>query len=157
MVMPYAAHDGIDPPAGWLFCLGQAISRSTYASLFATLGGTWGQGDLSTTFNLPDFRDRALIGSGGDWANGVLVGEKTHTLTDAELAAHNHGGDTGPPSQSLNNLMKDMGGAGNVAWVAGSNMAGQPMDHTHAIPTDGGGQPHNNIPPSAAVQWIIKT
>lgn len=49
-------------PAGWYECYGQAVSRTTYAAGFAVLGTTWGAGDASTTFNLPDLRGRALFG-----------------------------------------------------------------------------------------------
>lgn len=49
-------------PAGWLLCYGQAVSRATYATLFALLGTTWGAGDTTTTFNLPDLRGRAMFG-----------------------------------------------------------------------------------------------
>jgi microcystin-dependent protein len=55
---------GATAPAGTLLCYGQAISRTTYAGLFAALGTAHGAGDGSTTFNLPDLRDRATIGKG---------------------------------------------------------------------------------------------
>lgn len=51
-------------PAGWLLCFGQAISRAANAALFAAIGIVWGSGDGSTTFNLPDYRDYALVGKG---------------------------------------------------------------------------------------------
>lgn len=54
------------PPAGYLECDGSAVSRATYATLFAAIGTTWGVGDGSTTFNLPDFRGEFLRG----WDNG---------------------------------------------------------------------------------------
>ena len=50
-------------PAGWLECNGAAISRTTYPLLFSAIGTTWGAGDGSTTFTLPDFRHRVLAGS----------------------------------------------------------------------------------------------
>lgn len=52
------------PPSGWLICDGSAISRSTYAVLFAIIGTTYGTGDGSTTFNLPDIRGRVPVGLG---------------------------------------------------------------------------------------------
>lgn len=64
-------------PAQWYACYGQAVSRATYAAAFAVLGTTWGSGDGSTTFNLPDFRGRALFGldnMGGSAANRVTSG-----------------------------------------------------------------------------------
>lgn len=59
MVMPYA---GSTAPNGWLICDGSAISRTTYADLFAVIGTTYGAGDGSTTFNLPNFTNRVIQG-----------------------------------------------------------------------------------------------
>lgn len=55
---------GAAAPTGWLLCQGQAVSRATYADLFAIIGTTYGEGDGSTTFNLPDMKGRTVIGSG---------------------------------------------------------------------------------------------
>jgi hypothetical protein len=68
-VMPYA---GSTAPSGWLLSYGQAISRSTYATLFAAIGTTYGVGDGATTFNVPDLRGRLVAGQddmGGTSAN----------------------------------------------------------------------------------------
>ncbi|HEY4029961.1 MAG TPA: phage tail protein, partial [Caulobacteraceae bacterium] len=54
-VLPYA---GLTVPAGFFLCNGQAVSRTDNAALFAAIGAAWGAGDGSTTFNLPDLRDR---------------------------------------------------------------------------------------------------
>lgn len=51
-----------EPPRGWLWCAGQAVSRSTYPALYLAIGDTWGAGDGATTFNVPDFRGRVPIG-----------------------------------------------------------------------------------------------
>jgi microcystin-dependent protein len=99
---------GTSAPNGWLFCYGQAISRSTYSALFTALGTTYGVGDGATTFNLPDARGRVVAGRddmGGSSANrltdqtgglngdtlGATGGAETHTLTAAQHAAHTHG------------------------------------------------------------------
>lgn len=99
-------------PSGWLVCDGQAVSRVTYAAMYAGLGGAaspWGQGDGSTTFNVPDLRGRAMVHKGvatGD-ANattrnlGSLYGSEKHALATAELAAHSHTGATGGSNESL--------------------------------------------------------
>lgn len=97
------------PPAGWLLCDGSAVSRTTYATLFGIIASTFGSGDGSTTFNLPDYRGRVPIGAGtgtGGGASGTgkptggsaltarvvagWAGEETHVLTTAELASHSH-------------------------------------------------------------------
>lgn len=55
-------------PVGWLLCDGRPVSRTTFARLFAVVGTTWGAGDSSTTFNLPDMRFKAPIGAGSNAA-----------------------------------------------------------------------------------------
>jgi microcystin-dependent protein len=88
--------------AGWLYCDGTAYSRTTYAALFAAISTTYGPGDGSTTFNVPDRRGVVGVGVGsvgsnqapsftigGVYGNGVL-GEAVHTLSQAELAPHYH-------------------------------------------------------------------
>ena len=86
--------------SGWLLCYGQAISRTTYSALYAAIGTTYGAGDGSTTFNLPDCRGRVLAGADnmGGVAAGRLTGytiavaggEQTHTLATTEMPSHNH-------------------------------------------------------------------
>lgn len=100
---------GSSTPTGWLLCSGQAVSRSTYAALFDAIGTTFGSGNGSTTFNLPDYRGRVGAGRdnmggsstnrlttssngfGGD-ANslGATGGSQSHTLTEGQLPSHNH-------------------------------------------------------------------
>ena len=86
-------------PTGWLMCDGTAVSRTTYSALFTAISTTYGVGDGSTTFNLPDMQGRVAIGAGTGRNNadagsltartiGTYEGEETHTLTEAELPAH---------------------------------------------------------------------
>lgn len=101
------AYAGSAAPAEWLLCGGQAVSRTTYANLYAALGTTYGSGDGSTTFNLPDLRGRVLAGKdnmGGTSANrltdqsggvdgdglGNVGGDETHTLASGEMPEHSH-------------------------------------------------------------------
>lgn len=103
-VLPFA---GSTAPDGWLECYGQAVSRTDYAALFAVIGTRYGEGDGSTTFNLPDLRGRAVFGKddmGGSAASrvteavsgitGTTLGE---TGGDQRLQQHNHtvSGNTG--------------------------------------------------------------
>lgn len=77
-------------PTGYLVCDGSAVSRTTYAALFAVIGTTWGSGNGSTTFNVPDFRGRTAIGSGtgtGGNATAHALGSKGG---DEALQAHSH-------------------------------------------------------------------
>lgn len=107
-VLPFA---GTTAPTDYLLCYGQAVSRTTYAGLFAVIGTTYGAGDGSTTFNLPDLRGRVIAGQddmGGTSANrltnqsggvdgdtlGATGGAETHTLTEAQMPSHTHGSGT---------------------------------------------------------------
>jgi microcystin-dependent protein len=92
-------YGGSTAPAGWLLCDGSAVSRTTYANLFAVIGTTFGAGDGSTTFNLPDLRGRSPLGAGQgsgltSRALGQKIGAETHALSINEMPTHNHGGST---------------------------------------------------------------
>jgi microcystin-dependent protein len=82
-------------PTGWLLCDGTAVSRTTYAILFAVISTTYGIGNGSTTFNLPDLRSRLPIGYNSGDANvnvlGKTGGANSKTLSTTEMPAHNHG------------------------------------------------------------------
>lgn len=84
-------------PTGWLLCDGTAVSRTTYAALFAVISTTYGVGNGTTTFNLPNLKGRVPVGKdSADSAFDVLGetgGAKTHTLTTSEMPSHTH---TGP-------------------------------------------------------------
>lgn len=109
-IVPYA--DETPTPSGYLLCDGAAVSRTTYADLFALLGTVFGAGDGSTTFNVPDLRGRVIAGTddmGGTSANrltapagntgqtlngdtfGAAGGSETYALVEANLASHTHG------------------------------------------------------------------
>jgi len=75
------------PSSNWHLADGTAISRSIYATLFTLIGTTFGVGDGSSTFNLPDYRDRMSIGAGSTYGIGATGGEATHTLTNSEVPA----------------------------------------------------------------------
>jgi microcystin-dependent protein len=85
MVAPFAM---ATPPAGWLVCNGSAISRTTYARLFNVIGTTWGSGDGSTTFNLPDCRGEFVRGA--DLSRGLDPGRVVGTSQDFAMQGHLH-------------------------------------------------------------------
>ena len=91
---------GNTPPANWLICNGQAVSRTTYSALFALVQGTYGVGNGSTTFNVPNFSGRfPTYGTAG-----AVGGSNTTSITTANLPAHNH-----PASASVSVSLNDPG------------------------------------------------
>lgn len=90
---------GSAAPTGYLICDGSAISRTTYAALFTAIGTTYGTGNGSTTFNLPDLRQRVPVGkyTSGTFTNlGATGGAENITLSTANLPSHTH--DVNPAS-----------------------------------------------------------
>lgn len=150
MITPYG---GSSAPSGWLLCNDQAVSRTTYAALFAVIGTTYGVGDGSTTFNVPDFRGRVPVGL--DAANVNLAaadamgeegGEEDHTLTAAEsgVPAHSHV------------MQMSTYTAGSSYPLGGVDSAGtdKSTDDNSAAAASAG---HNNLQPYSTVNYIIKT
>ena len=93
-------YSGSTAPTGWFLCNGANVSRTTYLALYNIVGVTYGTGDGSTTFSLPDFQGRVPVGSGtgtGLTARtlGAKGGEEAHALTVAEMASHTHTASTG--------------------------------------------------------------
>ena len=78
---------GAAAPTDWLFCYGQAVSRATYAALFTAIGTTYGVGDGSTTFNLPDMRGR--LAAGKDDMGGTAASRMSVTLTGTKASTSN--------------------------------------------------------------------
>ena len=87
VVITYA---GSTAPEGWLLCDGSAVSRDTYATLFDVIGTTYGVGDGSTTFNVPNLSGRVVIGPSQSHALGSTGGSETVTLVESELPSHSH-------------------------------------------------------------------
>jgi microcystin-dependent protein len=154
-VIPFA---GTVSPSGWLLCYGQAVSRVTYGTLFAAVGTTYGTGDGSTTFNVPDLRGRAVAGKddmGGSAASrltnsgtgnpgvngsalGAAGGADRHQLTIGQMPAHTH-------SIVYNNSI----GAAASGVILGSN-SGSSTGST------GGDQAHPNLQPTLVLNYIIR-
>jgi len=95
-VFPFAGGTSPDPPTGFLRCDGAAVSRTTYAALFAAIGTAFGAGDGTSTFNVPDMTDRFPAGAGATvlghvGGSATLVGSTAgHALTVPELPSHSH-------------------------------------------------------------------
>lgn len=146
-VMAYAAATA---PTGWLLCDGTAVSRTTYSTLFGVIGETHGQGDNSTTFNLPDYRGRFLRGVDGATARdpnaatrtamntGGNTGDNVGSIQDDEFEAHTHSEAATTPILGPANV----GAGGYVVGTAGT--------------TGSAGGSTETRPKNAYVTYIIK-
>jgi microcystin-dependent protein len=153
-------------PFGYLLCNGAAVSRSTYSALFAILGTAYGSGDGSTTFNVPDFRDRFPVGAGttysanstGGSANATLVSH-THTATSTD-AGHTHNIQVSNLSgASVDDRLAGSGADYGIANVndSGTNVKSSTASITTTISTEGSSGTNANLPPYLGVYFIIKT
>lgn len=179
------AYAGSTAPTGWLLCAGQAVSRTTYADLFAIVSTTYGSGDGSTTFNIPDLRGRVAAGKddmGGSAASrltsttitsgattlGNNGGAQTHTLTEAQLASHTHiqnahSHEVG--ADGLGRMYQQAGGGSLSGWgftTGGDAVIAtwlRTMSAFQTTPTNqstGSNQAHNNVQPTIILNYIIK-
>lgn len=102
-------YGGSSAPSGWIVCDGSAVSRTnaTYGRLFAAIGTTYGVGDGSTTFNLPNLKGRVPVGFDSTQTEFDTLGEtggaKTHALTSAEMPSHTHVQDAHTHVQNAHN------------------------------------------------------
>ena len=176
MVMPFA---GTSAPTGWLLAFGQNVSRTTYADLFAAIGTTYGSGDGSSTFTLPDLRGRVVAGQddmGGSSGNrltnqtggldgdtlGATGGAETHTLTVSQLASHSHtlsggiktivqGGSSFSTGLDKRAYTTNQGQSANGTF----NSSDTSMDN-FSVASNGSGAAHNNVQPTIILNYIIK-
>ena len=144
------------PPENWLLLNGQAVSRVTYSELFSLYGTTYGSGDGSTTFNLPDFSGRVGVGlSDGDSDFGTLGqtgGEKTDTLTVDEMPSHAH-----RSASSASGAIGDyFGGSSADYGIKHGSLA--PANASYVINSNdvGGSSAHNNLQPYITTNYIVK-
>jgi microcystin-dependent protein len=140
-------------PTGWLLCTGTAVSRTTYAALFAVIGTTFGVGDGSTTFNVPNYTNRfpygTTVGATGGTADAVVVSH-THTATVTD-PGHQHSVATSAGSTFFSR--GSSGNALNDGGFTGSNTTGI----TVANSTEGVSGTNANLPPYLGINFIIKT
>lgn len=155
-----------DPCAELMICDGRALSRSTYAALFARLGTAFGAGNGATTFNLPSMADNVLVGVSGTVARGATGGAKTHTLATTELPAHAHGvadpGHTHVPANAQGGFVTSSAGATQLDNGAGTLVNPQGLAVTDnkatgiSIQNAGGGVSHNNMQPYLGAYKVIR-
>ncbi|WLB19364.1 phage tail protein [Bradyrhizobium japonicum] len=167
------------PNSSFVLAYGQAISRTTYSALFSLFSTTYGAGDGTTTFNLPDLRGRVVAGNdsmGGSAANRITVGNfgatpsflgsfgglESIALTTAQLAAHTHANTLSDPGHLHNGALNlgaaynSPGGAttvaGNSTTTTSSNSTGITINNASA----GSGSAHNNMQPTIIANKLIR-
>lgn len=143
-------------PTGFLECNGSAVSRTTYSELFAVIGTTYGSGDGSTTFNLPDLQDNVAVGKSNNKSLASTGGSNTVTgtvsnrsLSTAQLASHSHniGFNLGNSPTALGFFSN----SGNTAQTTSNTGSGSAHDHNFTGADDSALQPY------LALIFIIKT
>jgi len=139
-------------PEGFFICDGSAVSRLDYANLFNVIGITYGNGDGSTTFNIPNFKGKVPVGHDDSQTEfdtlGKTGGEKTHLLTSAEsgLPAHSHSVNPTPVIET-----------GSNEWgFNGGDATRKRMTSTYNNTAQNASQSHNNLQPYISINYLIK-
>ena len=145
-MIPYGSQNNV--PSNWKICDGSEVSRTTYADLFSVIGTSYGAGDGSTTFNLPNKKGRVSVGLDSSQTEfstiGKKGGEKTHQLKVEELPSHAH------------TVKGTVGSGGYAEGVSFGNSANPGYTSWVSMSAVGGNQPHNNLQPYEVDVWIIK-
>ena len=148
-------------PVGYMFCQGQTLNISDYETLYTLIGTTYG-GDGQTTFKLPDLQSRVPIHMGADAQAGTYTlgqtgGAESVTLTTNQLPVHTHplyannNADAAVATTGSGTLFAATTGTANV-YGTGTTTA---LSAKAVGPNNGGSQPHANIKPYLAINFII--
>lgn len=166
-----SAYSAATAPTGYLICDGSAKSRDTYPTLFAIIGTSYGIGDGSTTFNLPNLSGKVIIGvsTSPSHSLGTSAGEESHTLTAAEAGsyAHTHALAAVDSADFVNTPELQPGYTMAVSCLPGGDNHAESYNLKKSLlaATVGitgpsatvGAVPHNNMPPYLTLNYIIKT
>jgi len=152
-------------PTGFLECNGAAVSRSTYSALFAVIGTTYGAGDGSSTFTLPDLQDNVAVGKSGSKALASTGGANTvtstgnvggstanATLSTAQLSSHNHLIVGQPFGGASNSRLEGAMGGGTYTGNRGDGGG-----HSHNMSANFTGDATSVLQPYLTLIYIIKT
>lgn len=149
MIMPYA---GTTIPEKWMKCEGQALSRTDYSALFSVIGTTYGDGDGTTTFNVPNLQGRFPIGMNSNDNDfnmlGATGGSKTHTQTISEMPNHTH------PSPNGGKFVEDGGSGTDITTPKGVDFATKTTVARTGV--TGNGQAMNIMNPYIVFNYCIK-
>ena len=154
-------------PSGFLECNGAAVSRTTYADLFAIISTTYGAGDGSSTFNVPDLQDNVAVGKSNNKSLASTGGANTVTssgniggstanasLSTAQLASHNHSQGAAP------NVFGNPAGPASVAVVnnnSNTGSTGSGQGHSHNMSANFSGNATSVLQPYLTIIYVIKT
>jgi microcystin-dependent protein len=151
-------------PSGFLECNGQTVSRSTYSALFAIIGTTYGAGDGSSTFLVPDLQDEVVVGKSNNKALASTGGANTvsstgnvggstanATLSTAQLASHSH------PGTSAGSMTGAGGPTRIIASGNNTGSAGSGGGHSHNMSATFSGDATSVLQPYLTLIYIIKT
>jgi len=156
-------------PTGFLECNGQTVSRSTYSALFAIVGTTYGAGDGSSTFLVPDLQDNVAVGKSNNKALGSTAGANTvaatgnvggstanATLSTAQLASHSHPiNPSGNGGFNIGGLLYQTSVTGNPGFTSGNT--GDGSGHSHNMSATFSGTASSVVQPYLTLIYIIKT
>ena len=169
LIVPWSSSS---TPSGFLDCDGATVSRTTYANLFSVIGTTYGAGDGSTTFGLPDLTDRTVVGksptktlasTGGAntvTSTGNVGGSLANTTLDIPtIVSHNHpmrmsGGGGSAMAMSCNPESMNCGSGGSGRSTASTGGGGA---HSHPIAATFTGNSLSTLQPYVTTKYIIKT
>ena len=153
-------------PSGFLECNGTDVSRTTYSALFGIIGTTYGAGDGSTTFAVPDLQDNTPVGKSGTKALASTGGANTATstgnvggstanatLSTAQLASHSHSFAAGNAAAPYNVSNKQGGAPGNTT----TSNSGSGDGHSHNMSATFSGDATSVLQPYLTLIYIIKT
>jgi len=170
-LMPYA---GTSAPTGYFLCDGSAKSRTTHSALFGIIGTTYGVGDGSTTFNIPDLRGRVIAGldiNTGGFADRLTTGSAANINGQVLGANNGNPGDTGRGTNGAqehlltaaqsglpahNHTQGVQTTGGNIENFAGGSPAGK-YSSTGTVTAQDASSAHNNVQPTIILNYIIKT
>ena len=141
------------PPVNWAFCDGQLLSIAENQVLFALIGTTYG-GDGQVTYALPDLRGRVPVHQASGYVMGQDGGSESVTLSPAHMPAHSHAMMASTTPASASHGPADVLGSSTAMNLYGSGTPNMAMD-PNAITPAGGNQPHDNMPPFVAMNYII--
>lgn len=157
-------------PSGYLECNGQTVSRTTYSALFAIVGTTYGAGDGSSTFAVPNLQDRCVVSKSNNKSLASTGGAETvtttgnvggstanATLSTPQLASHSHpkGGNTNPPGSYVPNSPNIYQPAQKGNRTTGSSGSGG--GHSHNMSANFSGNATSVLQPYLTILYIIKT